>query len=101
MVHKKISKKVKKAAKSTAKAVKGAVKKAKGKVANLLSLVNQVWKLIPNKTRKRIHDIVIEEGRSQAIDFTCNIIEAETGFPSNVCDLIADKIVDLAIDKFD
>jgi len=86
--------------KKVTKAVKKAVKKFKGKIGDLLSLVDQVWKLIPSKTRRNIAKIVVDEGRSRAIDFTCNVIQVETGFPASVCEIVADKIVDLAIEKY-
>ncbi|KKL62336.1 hypothetical protein LCGC14_2186250 [marine sediment metagenome] len=45
------------------------------------------------KEVKKARDIIIEEGRSQAVSFVCDAIEAKTGLPSSVCRPVAKNVV--------
>lgn len=48
---------------------------------------------VATKEVKKARDIIVEEGRSVAVNFVCDAIELRTGLPSGVCRPVAKSIV--------
>ena len=45
------------------------------------------------KEVKKARDLIVEEGRSVAVNFVCDAIEVKTGLPSSTCRPVAKSVV--------
>ena len=58
-----------------------------------------IWNQLPESTRKEILGIVEEKAASMGSKLICNILQSFTGFPQQLCTVIAKILYDLIKDK--